>query len=116
MIVAHPSIFLYISFFIKAANTSHDFMFTDVAADLAGSFGLIISIVGVVFNLLNILALLNYKPIRAHVTTPFVISLSTSDMLFSGLVLPILSIRFISRYTHHLSKQKQLFNHIIKMI
>ena len=76
-------------------------MFTDVAADLAGSFGLIISIVGVVFNLLNILALLNYKPIRAHVTTPFVISLSTSDMLFSGLVLPILSIRFISRYTHH---------------
>ena len=41
--------------------------------------------------------ILKYKPIRTHVTTPFVVSLSTSDMLFSALVLPILCIRFVSR-------------------
>ena len=84
-------------FLMKASNVSHDFIFSDTAADLAGYVGLIIAVIGVVFNAVNILALLRYKLIRAHVTTPFVISLSTSDMLFSGLYLPILSIRFISR-------------------
>ena len=74
-----------------------DFVYTDTQAAFAGVSSIIIAVIGFAFNMLTILALLNYKKIRVHVTTPFVISLSTSDMLFSGLVLPLQGIKFILR-------------------
>ena len=72
-------------------------MFTDTQANLAGSLGIIIAAAGVTLNMLTILALIKYKKTRIHVTTPFIVSLSASDMLFSGLALPLQSMKFLSR-------------------
>ena len=63
---------------------------------MTGSSAIVISILGILFNIITILALLNHAPIRKHVTTPFVISLAFSDFLFSCTVLPLMAIRFIS--------------------
>ena len=57
-----------------------------------------ISLLGMVLNGVTIAALLNHTPIRRHVTTPFVISLAFSDLLFSVTVLPVMAVRFFTEY------------------
>ena len=90
---------VYLRFYKKIGElaNSTDFVFSDVQAYLAGTSSLVIGVIGFIFNVLIIAALLKYKTIRVHVTTPFVISMSMSDILFSGLVLPLQGTKFILR-------------------
>ncbi|KAH8420579.1 hypothetical protein KR009_011538 [Drosophila setifemur] len=50
--------------------------------------------VGVLGNLITLLALLKSPTIREHATTAFVISLSISDLLFCSFSLPLTAVRF----------------------
>ena len=75
-------------------GTEEKFVFPYISAIWAASSATTFSIFGVSFNLLTILSLLNHTPVRKHVTTPFVISLAFSDLIFSGAILPMMAIRF----------------------
>ncbi|KAH8303215.1 protein trapped in endoderm-1 [Drosophila kikkawai] len=50
--------------------------------------------IGVLGNLITLLALLKSPTIREHATTAFVISLSISDLLFCSFSLPLTAVRF----------------------
>lgn len=75
-------------------NKSAEFVFGTLDQVLAGTTASMCSFFGTLFNLVTICALLNHRPLRIHVTTPFVISLATSDLLFSAVTLPLMAIRF----------------------
>ncbi|XP_017006633.2 protein trapped in endoderm-1 [Drosophila takahashii] len=51
-------------------------------------------IIGVLGNLITLLALLKSPTIREHATTAFVISLSISDLLFCSFSLPLTAVRY----------------------
>jgi len=55
----------------------------------------IFTIVGVLGNLLTVVALLRCQKLRSHATTAFVISLAVSDLLFSAINLPLTASRYI---------------------
>ena len=48
-------------------------------------------------NLLVICAMLSYGRVRKHVTTPFIISLSCTDLTYSAIILPVLGARFATQ-------------------
>lgn len=73
------------------------FVFSDRDAILGGGSATIIALTGLLLNIVTISAVLNHKPVRMHVTTPFVISLAFSDTCFSGLILPLMAIRFFAK-------------------
>ena len=68
-----------------------------IAILFSGTSATFLSITGAGLNLVTILALLDYYPVREHVTTPFVISLACSDLLFSTVILPLMAIRFFAQ-------------------
>ena len=74
-----------------------DFVFGLPETLAAGSSATLLGILGLLSNLITICALLLHAPIRNHVTTPFVISLAFSDLLFSSTILPLLAIKFFSQ-------------------
>ena len=45
-------------------------------------------------NLVVIVALLTYRATRARNTTPFILSISILDLIYSAFILPILALRF----------------------
>jgi len=55
------------------------------------------AILGICLNVLVIVALMHYRRTRRHVTTPFIISLSISDLVYSGIILPIMAARFANQ-------------------
>lgn len=55
---------------------------------------LVFAVVGVLGNLITILALIKCPKIRGHATTAFVLSLSISDLLFCSFSLPLTAVRF----------------------
>ncbi|KOC70267.1 Protein trapped in endoderm-1 [Habropoda laboriosa] len=57
---------------------------------------IIFSVVGIVGNLITVIALLKYTRLRRHATTAFVISLSISDLIFSAVNLPLTAIRYLN--------------------
>ncbi|XP_058795352.1 protein trapped in endoderm-1-like [Phymastichus coffea] len=57
---------------------------------------IIFSIVGVLGNLVTVIALLRFTRLRRHATTAFVISLSVSDLIFCAVNMPLTA----SRYLH----------------
>ena len=73
-----------------------DFVFSSFDSVLAGFASALIALMGVLFNLSTIGAMLNHHPVRKHVTTPFIVSLAFSDFLFSAVILPLMSIRFFA--------------------
>ena len=44
-----------------------------------------------------IISLINYRRTRRHVTTPFIISLSVLDLVYAGILVPVLAARFGNR-------------------
>jgi len=76
---------------------NHDFVFGQGASVFASVFAAIFSVTGFGLNLLVIVSLLLYRRTREHVTTPFIVSLSISDFIYSAFILPIFSIRFATR-------------------
>ena len=75
-----------------------DIVFSEIEAYITGSGATLLSFLGLTFNLITICALLLHVPVRNHVTTPFVISLACSDLLFSTTILPLQAIKFFNRY------------------
>jgi len=65
---------------------------TTVFAAVAAS---IFTVIGVLGNLLTVVALLRCQKLRSHATTAFVISLAASDLLFSAINLPLTASRYI---------------------
>ncbi len=84
--------------FVNDTGTEIEFVFSSGDAILAGCSATTFAILGLVFNIVTILAVINHKPVRVHVTTPFVISLAFSDLLFSSVILPLMAIRFFAKW------------------
>ncbi|XP_040576322.1 protein trapped in endoderm-1 [Lepeophtheirus salmonis] len=80
----------------NCSGPSNAYVFSGFDSKLAGISATLIGFLGFSLNLVIVLASLNYKKLRYDVTTPFILSLTTSDLLFSSLTLPILAIRFFS--------------------
>ncbi|KAG8040448.1 hypothetical protein G9C98_002444 [Cotesia typhae] len=57
---------------------------------------ILFSIVGVLGNLVTVIALMKYTRLRRHATTAFVISLSISDLIFSAVNLPLTASRYLN--------------------
>ena len=55
------------------------------------------SLLGCLLNIITISALLLFRRVRRHVTTLFILSVNFADLLYSLFILPMLSIRFITR-------------------
>ncbi|KAK0168605.1 hypothetical protein PV327_002384 [Microctonus hyperodae] len=62
----------------------------------AATCAILFSIVGVLGNLVTVIALLKYTRLRRHATTAFVISLSISDLIFSAVNLPLTASRYLN--------------------
>jgi len=80
-------------------HESSDFVFGDGDSVFASLFAVLFAILGICLNLLVIVALMHYRRTRRHVTTPFIISLSISDLVYSGFILPIMAARFHHQQT-----------------
>ncbi|XP_011643953.1 protein trapped in endoderm-1 [Pogonomyrmex barbatus] len=63
---------------------------------VAAVCAIIFSIIGVLGNLVTVIALLKYTRLRRHATTAFVISLSISDLIFSAVNLPLTASRYLN--------------------
>jgi len=70
--------------------------FSRPATVFAAVAACIFTVVGVVGNLMTVVALMKCAKLRTHATTTFVISLAASDLLFSAINLPLTA----SRYVH----------------
>lgn len=70
--------------------------FTRHATIIAAVCAIIFSIIGVLGNLVTVIALLKYTRLRRHATTAFVISLSISDLIFSAVNLPLTASRYLN--------------------
>ncbi|XP_012282147.2 fatty acyl-CoA hydrolase precursor, medium chain [Orussus abietinus] len=66
------------------------------ATVFAAVCAIVFSVVGVLGNLITVLALLRYARLRRHATTAFVISLSVSDLIFAGVNLPLTASRYLN--------------------
>jgi hypothetical protein len=76
-------------------NQTYSFSYAESMS--AGVFAAAFAVAGAGLNLLTILALLYDRRTRSHVTTPFIISLSASDFIFSSVTLSVLATKFIKR-------------------
>ena len=89
-------------------DTSRDdstpFLYTPAEANVGGSFALLLSLAGFTFNLIVIAAIMNHRKTREQQMTPFIISLCSSDLIFSVATLPFYAIRFFAGYVyiHHI--------------
>ncbi|XP_029165214.1 protein trapped in endoderm-1 [Nylanderia fulva] len=62
----------------------------------AATCAIIFSIIGVLGNLVTVIALLKFTRLRRHATTAFVICLSISDLIFSAVNLPLTASRYLN--------------------
>ena len=67
----------------------------DAAA--GGALASICCFLGALLNVCAVAGLLHFPKTRAHVTTPFVVSLAASDLCFSTVALPMLAIKFFAK-------------------
>ena len=73
------------------------FVYSDVQSATAGIFAVLISMFGILLNLMIIVALLKHVDIMKEDFTRFVISLAFCDLAFSTCVLPFNAARFLLR-------------------
>jgi len=57
-------------------------------------FASIFAAVGIILNMLVLVAVLNYPVTRRNATTPFILSITFSDLIYSAVILPIMAMRF----------------------
>jgi hypothetical protein len=70
------------------------YVYTTTESVIAGIGSTILAIVGTFLNFLVILALLRCNKLREEYLTPSVVSLATTDLLYSMLTLPMLAMRY----------------------
>lgn len=66
-------------------------------SNIAAWAAVICGLFGCIGNLLTIIVLLKKASLRLHSTTPFLLSLALSDLLFSAFNLPLMAVRFFER-------------------
>ena len=75
----------------------HELIFSEDISKIAAWAAIICSVLGCVGNLFTILVLLCKASFRIHSTTPFLLSLALSDLLFSSINLPVTAARYFKR-------------------
>ena len=78
-------------------NDTTPFIYNDAEAILGGTFSMLLAMGGSVFNLLVICAVMYHGKTREQTLTPFIISLCSSDLIFSTATLPLFATRFFAR-------------------
>lgn len=79
------------------SSCGSSFVFDVTSTNVAFMFATSISVIGSVLNFIIIVAILQYKKTRRHVTTPFIVSVASTDLVYSAFILPILATRFYNR-------------------
>eukprot|EP00094_Tigriopus_californicus_P002825 TCALIF_02724-PA protein Name:"Similar to Tre1 Protein trapped in endoderm-1 (Drosophila melanogaster)" AED:0.18 eAED:0.19 QI:0/0.12/0/0.77/1/1/9/0/1136 len=72
-------------------------VFDETSSTIAASFAVICAVFGIIGNASALVTLLGSNFLRQHSTTPFLVSLSISDLIFSFFNLPLLAHRFFTR-------------------
>ena len=78
-------------------NDDTHFIYNDAEAILGGTFSMLLAVGGFIFNLLVICAVMYHRKTREQTLTPFIISLCSSDLIFSTATLPLFATRFFAR-------------------
>ena len=61
------------------------------------SVAIVFSILGIVFNLIPIISLMTNTGVKHQMTTPYILSVLFTDLMFSTFLLPMLAVRFYTR-------------------
>jgi hypothetical protein len=69
----------------------------ETSSAVAVWFASICAVLGVFGNALTVTALFGHPGLRRHPTTPFLLSLAFSDLVYSGFNLPLLAARSVHR-------------------
>jgi hypothetical protein len=69
----------------------------ETSSQVAAWAAVLCSVLGVIGNCLTVYVLLKKKSLRQHSTTPFLLSLALSDLLFSAFNLPLMAVRFFEK-------------------
>lgn len=72
-------------------------VYDDAAAIFAATCACIFCVVGVIGNLITIVALALNPKLRGHATTAFVLSLCISDLIFCSFSMPLTAVRYIHK-------------------
>ena len=80
--------------FDSKLDDSTSYVYSTTESVIAGVGSTILAIVGTFLNFLVILALLKCNKLRKEYLTPSVVSLATTDLLYSMLTLPMLALRY----------------------
>ena len=79
-------------------NDSTEYCYSTEESIIAGVAATFQGIAGTFLNFLFIVAVLKHANLRKEYLTPSIISLATTDLLFSAFTLPMLAIRYFSQY------------------
>ncbi|XP_054163941.1 G-protein coupled receptor moody-like [Oppia nitens] len=81
----------------QSDNIENNFITKEVAI-IASTFSILVIIVGIIGNILTIIALVKGSPnLQSHATTKFIVNLAVSDLMFSALNLPLTTVRYMTR-------------------
>ena len=78
-------------------DESTDYVYSEMQSTLGGVGATIESILGIILNLLVIVALVENPYIRKQYLTPAIVSLATTDLLYSFITLPMQAHNYFSR-------------------
>ena len=80
-----------------------DFVYSDEESLAAGICVMVIAALGVMFNVTTVAAVLQTRGLRREYLTPFIISLSLTEALFSLVALPVRATNYLMRYISSLN-------------
>ena len=95
----------------KGLDDSTEYVYNEEASIIAGIGATVQGITGFTLNLLIVIVLLKNSNLRKEWLTPYILSLAAADILYSGVLLPILAIKYFAR-----SVTIQLISQIDKLV
>ena len=78
-------------------NETTPFLYEPVVANVGGLVATLFALCGFTFNFLIIASVMYHKKTREQTLTPFIISLCSSDLIYSIATLPFYAIRLFAR-------------------
>ena len=78
-------------------NETTPFLYEPVVANVGGFVATLFALCGFTFNFLIIASVMYHKKTREQTLTPFIISLCSSDLIYSIATLPFYAIRLFAR-------------------
>ena len=82
----------------KDLDNKTEYAYSEAVSLIGGLGAEIIGMIGFTLNLFVIIALTKTPGLRKEYLTPFMISLSLTDFLFSAIPLPMTAVRYFLRY------------------